>query len=67
MASYFLKIRNHIFYEVYTHIIKVICHSNKTYIQTSVYMLSVAMLETQKKLMKNIIFKISLLFFGAFN
>ena len=40
-----------IFYVVYTHITKVICHSNETYTKTSVYMLSVAM-EIQTKLIK---------------
>ena len=57
MASDFLKIRSSIFYIVNTHIMKAVCHSNKTYTQTSVYMLSVTM-ETQTTTMKMLFFKI---------
>ena len=47
LALDFWKMRSSIIHVAYTHIIKAICHSNKTYTQTSVCLLSVAM-ETDK-------------------
>ena len=56
MASDFLKIQSSIFCGVYSHIIKAICHSNKTYTQTSALMLS-AVMATQTKNMKMLFFQ----------